>query len=207
MTRITPTPYKIGITGTVASGKTAVGRVLEAAGVPVLDTDTVVARLYEDDPELIQQLAHTFGSAVLNASGHVDKNALRQAAFYDPEKRRQLETLVHPRVGDRVKAFLTDTKLAGKIRAILVPLLFEANTEALYDEVWAVTIKPEVLLERLMTRDGITKDEAQRRISSQWSQDQKAAKADRVIDNSGSLEATRQQVLAALDQIRDTAGV
>jgi dephospho-CoA kinase len=201
--KITQIPYKIGITGTIGSGKSLVGDVLQEAGVPVLDTDDVVDQLYREDEPLKQTLAQEFGPQVINAQGRVDNNALREIVFNNIAKLKRLESIVHPRVAQKVKAFFEDTKLASPLRAVLVPLLFEAKTESQYDEIWAVTIKPEVLIQRLIDREDISREEALSRIAKQWSQEQKAQKAHRVIDNSGTKEETKTRVLAILKEIQE----
>lgn len=196
-----PTPsktvYKIGITGTIASGKSLIGAFLEEAQVPVLDTDQVVANLYTEDDDLKHQLASTFGKNLLDEHNQIDKKQLRQVAFYDPDKRHQLEALVHPRVKAKVADFFAEANNTP-VKAVLVPLLFEAQTEALYDEVWSIWVEPMILMKRLMERDQLTQEEAQRRLTAQWSQDEKAAHAHHKIDNSGTPDQTKTQVLQAL---------
>lgn len=203
VTKITQIPYKIGITGTVASGKSLVGSILQEAGVPVLDTDKVVAQLYEEDASLKADLFQAFGTQIRTLEGQVDKKALREIVFNDLDKLSRLESLVHPKVAEKVKAFLEDKAIPGPLRAVLVPLLFEAKTEKSYDEVWSVVVKQNALLERLKKRDNISDEEAQKRVKAQWPQEQKAAKATRVIDNSGTPEETKAQVLAILQEIRE----
>jgi dephospho-CoA kinase len=194
--------YKIGITGTIASGKSLVGNFLTAEGVPTLDTDSVVADLYETDARLKAQLVQAFGEAIKDANGGIDKKALGEIVFRDIAKRKALEALVHPRVVEKVTEFLKDQALP-RIRAVLAPLLFEAKTESRYDEVWVVKVDLPILRQRLMKRENLSMEDAERRISAQWSQAEKEALADRVIDNSGSMEATKVQVLEALAKIQE----
>lgn len=194
--------YLIGVTGTIASGKSTVGQILASRGIPVLDTDQVVADLYRDDTELIQAIGKAFGEDVVTPAGEIDRARLRPKVFGNPDRLRQLEALVHPRVREATRRFRERQDLPGGIRAVLVPLLFEGGTESLYDEVWAVTTRPDVLLERLTAREGIERAEAELRLSRQWPQEEKARRAQRVIDNSGDFAGTEQQVLAALNAIK-----
>ncbi len=194
-------PYKLGITGTIASGKSWVGQVLSEAGVAVLDTDQVVKSLYQTDSELLNALRETFGPAVFNPDNSLNLKKLGTLVFQEAHRRRQLEDLVHPRVRQATLAFLEDEPDPSPLRAVLVPLLFETGGEGLYDEIWTVVTPPEQLMERLKKRNGYTEQEAQQRLDAQWSQAEKAEKADRVLDNAGSLEATRRLVLDALAEI------
>lgn len=202
MLKIPQIPYKIGITGTIASGKSLVGQLLEAEGVPVLDTDKVVHQLYDTNESLKTELVQALGPQVLDQTGNIHRQSLGTLVFQDVSKRRLLENLVHPKVAQVVQQFLLNTQLTAPIRAVLVPLLFEAQTEDQYDEVWTVQVEPDILLTRLMQRDHLSPEAAKARLDAQWSQTQKAEKAHRVIDNSGDPQATQQQVQLALQDIR-----
>lgn len=171
-----------------------VGRYIESLGYPVLDTDEVVRALYASDPLLKEGLSQAFGPQIIGADGAVDRKALRDIVFNDSQKLQQLESMVHPRVREKTLAFLEDKSLPTPLRFTLVPLLFEAGTEKHYDEVWAVVVEPEVLVERLMARDQISQTEAEKRLSKQWPQADKARKAHRVIDNSGAPDTAKATV-------------
>jgi len=204
MQKITRLPYKIGITGTIGAGKSWVGECLWELGVPVLDTDAVVGELYREDSRLKQTLAEHFGQVILDMDGGIDKKALAQAVFKDPEALQFLESVIHPLVGEKVQAFLEDRSQESPFRAVLVPLLFEAVTEDRYDEIWAVTVTPEIkLMERLMARGGISEEEIQKRMARQLTQSEKARRADRLIDNSGTPKETCRQVAEALKVLRE----
>lgn len=203
MHKIGRIPYKIGITGTIGSGKSLVGSILQSAGVPVLDTDSLVEELYHTDIPLKQEIVARFGPPILDSKGNVNKNALRAIVFQNATELKALERLVHPCVSKRVRAFFEDWKSDSPIGAVQVPLLFEAGMEKAYDEIWAVITKPDVLVERLMKRNNIRREEAIARMAKQWSQEKKADRATRTIENSGTPEETRSQVLEALGQIRE----
>lgn len=197
-------PYRLGITGTVGSGKSRVGEILKQAGADVLDTDTVVHRLYETDTALKEALVQTFGPEIIDEAGQLSRPRLREKVLNHPQGKAQLEALVHPKVGEQVVAFLNDPNNPRPLRAVLVPLLFEANLAHRFDEVWCVVVHPiETLVSRLMARDQITEDEANRRLALQWTQAEKARHAHRVIENGGTPEDTEAQVQDALNHLGD----
>ena len=200
-------PYKIGITGSIGSGKSTVGKVLAEQGVAVLDTDHVVHDLLANDAALIQQLTERFGSELLNDTGQINRKALGALVFNQPSERQWLESLIHPLVRQETLNFLTSTEGAS-LRAVLVPLLFEAGSADLYDETWAIVVDDIIQWQRLKERESNHWDETQmqQRIQAQWPQSKKAAHATWVIDNSHSLEATKKLVLERLKAIHSLQG-
>lgn len=215
-----PSPlFCLGITGTIGSGKSTVGGFLTDLGVAVLDTDHVVQTLYQTDTDLINQLVQHLGPDILNESGGIDKRRLAPLLFNQPEVKTLVESLVHPKVRAITQTFLSDpmaltSPLAvhvlgdspelltrGWIRAALVPLLFEAGSESLYDERWAVVTPLEQLIPRLMARNQLTRQEAENRLSRQWTQEEKARRAERIMMNDGTPEQLQQQVVIAIADI------
>lgn len=196
-------PFIIGITGTIGSGKSAVGNILEDIGVPVIDSDKVVHELFATNKILKDRLVSEFGPGVLSdGSSGIDRKALGRIVFTDPKAREQLEDIVHPLT---IEACLRElAKYSNEsIVAILVPLLFEAAPHLGYDAIWAVTTSEETLLSRLTARDNMTIDQAKQRLAAQFSQEKKAHGAHNIIDNSGTLQYTRDQVVRLIDQIKN----
>ncbi len=196
-------PFVIGITGTIGSGKSAVGDILEDIGVPVIDSDKIVHDLFATNKTLKDRLVDEFGPTIVSESGlGIDRKALGRIVFSDPKAREQLEDIVHPLT---IEACLRElAKYSGeKIVAILVPLLFEAAPHLGYDAIWAVTTSEETLLSRLIARDNMTVDQAKQRLAAQFSQERKAQGAHNVIDNSGTLQYTKDQVVSLIDQIKN----
>lgn len=199
---------KLGITGTIGSGKSLVGDALEELGVPVIDTDHIVSDLYAHDETLKRTFRDHFGTTIFDEQGHICKAKLSPYVFNHPEHRHQINEWVHPRVRQKVDRFFEapaddfpDAPLASIIRAVLVPLLFESDTRERYDVVWTVMADEATLLQRLMAREHIDELTARHKLSTQWPQAQKASAADTVIDNSGTPAETHRLVKSALESL------
>lgn len=192
--------HLIGITGTIGSGKSAVGKILEDRGVPVIDTDKLVHQLLSSDKPVINAIREQFGDRVLNNDGSVDRVELGKIVFQDAALRKALEGIVHPATILACRKRVKESS-AHPIVAVLVPLLFEAGVESEYDEIWSTITDPAILKQRLMVRDKLTESEADARLAAQLSQETKAARSHRVIDNSGTLEETARQIDVILSQL------
>ena len=183
---------RIGLTGGIASGKSSVGRLLEARGWPVLDADQYAREALAPNTSAAKSVAQRFGAAVGSAAD-LDRKSLGRIVFRDAEERRWLETLVHPVVRDRFQQELVRHSQAPVV-VLMIPLLFETGLEALCSEVWLVDCEPHQQLERLMRRSGLNEADAQARLAAQWPLSRKRPLADRVIDNRGSADALADAV-------------
>ena len=178
---------RIGLTGGIASGKSSVGRLLEARGWPVLDADQYAREASAPNTSAAKSVAQRFGAAVGSAAD-LDRKSLGRIVFRDAEERRWLETLVHPHVRDRFQQELERHSQAPVV-VLMIPLLFETGLETLCSEVWLVDCEPHQQLKRLMRRSGLNEADAQARLAAQWPLSRKRPLADRVIDNRGNAEA------------------
>jgi dephospho-CoA kinase len=195
----------IGITGTIGSGKSQVGKCLEEMGVPVIDTDKVVHYLLSADTATRQAVVSRFGAEIQLPDGAVNRSVLGALVFTDEAARKDLEAIVHPAVRKECRRQLDALKDAA-IAAVLVPLLFEAGMANQYDEIWTVVTDDSVLRNRLKQRDKMTDAEVERRLSAQWPQSKKAQLATRTIENSGSIDQTQDQVRKLVtDQLKTSA--
>lgn len=203
----------LAITGTIGSGKSTVGAILEELGIPVIDADKIVHELLACDQDTQKEIIARFGAEVVLPSGatvgQINRKALGKIVFHDTKAKKDLETIVHPRVRQATLKKISEygANPTIKIVAILAPLLFEANLGGEYDQTWAVIACEETLKARLRHRDGFSDSELRERIASQWSQEKKAARADKVIDNSLDLANTKSQVLALLNELKGAVGV
>jgi dephospho-CoA kinase len=194
-------PYVIGVTGTIASGKSAVGNILAQQGVPVFDTDAIVHELLSLPTATRTAVIDRFGPGIADEQGAVNRRTLGKIVFADEAARRDLEAIVHPAVILNTRKKISDLENSPLV-AVLAPLLFEAGLKSEYDETWSIYASTDVVKERLHSRDKLTQDEIEARLKAQWSQEKKSALADVVIDNSGSLEETARQVASRLNQLR-----
>jgi len=196
--------YAIGLTGGIASGKSALGRQFEALGVTLVDADVVAREVVEPGP-VLTAIAERFGLAVLQADGTLDRRALRELVFADEQLRLALEAITHPAIRQRL---LDRSRAApGPYVVVAIPLLTEAGGRQAYpwlDRVLLVDAPLELQRERLMARDGIDAALADRMIAAQASREQRLALADDVVVNDGDpvrLEASARELDARYRQL------
>lgn len=185
--------YLIGITGNIATGKSTVDAMLGAKGAEVLDADQVVHELERKGEPTWQRIVERFGREILAPDGELDRARLGQLVFGDPVALRDLELIVHPAVRDEERRRILEVN-PGTVLVVDAIKLFESGMADSCNSVWAVTAPPEQQLQRLQRQRAMATESAWQRIRAQPSQDEKAARADMVIDNGGSLENTQSQV-------------
>lgn len=191
----------IGLTGGIASGKSTVSRILRDLGAPVIDADAIVHELQGPGTPVTAAIAREFGPALLRPDGTLDRAALGQVIFADPERRRRLEAIVHPAVRQRMDEELERCRREGRPAAVLdVPLLIEGELYRTVDEVWLVYVDRETERSRLMNRNGYTAEEADRRIAAQMDLDAKRSYAHVILDNRGGLSELESQVRVAWER-------
>jgi dephospho-CoA kinase len=182
----------IGLTGGIASGKSTVAAMFADHGVAIIDTDAIARE------QVLPGMPAQFGERVLQADRSLDRRALREIVFADTAKRRQLESILHPRIRD--EALRQSAGANGPYRMIVVPLLVESPMRELMDRVLVVDCDQQVQTARLLERDAESGDQARRMIASQASRAARLAIADDIIRNDGTLEDTRRQVDALHQQ-------
>jgi dephospho-CoA kinase len=177
----------IGLTGGIATGKSSVARFFIEKGVPVIDADQLARDAVLPASSALDQIVTRFGPEVLTREGVLDRKRLGDMVFSNPEKRRLLEDILHPEIRKLAEMHISEADAAGCKRLIyMAPLLIEAGAKSRVDTIWVVTVRPEIQLERLMHRDGITRDQAQGIIDSQMPLSEKERYGSVVIDNSGT---------------------
>jgi len=192
----------VGLSGGIGTGKSSVARLFAEAGAVVIDADAIVHELQAPGTSLLAEIAEAFGPEVLRADGSLDRERLGSIVFRDPEARRRLGAIVHPKVGAEMLRRLEAARAAGARLVVLdIPLLFEGrkagtgSAALLGFDASVLAYAPEALqIERQIARDRCSRDEALRRIRAQLPIEEKRALADHVIDNSGALADTARQV-------------
>jgi dephospho-CoA kinase len=196
-----PARIVIGLTGNIASGKSAVARILADLGADAIDADAVAHEALEPGAEEAAMIAERFGSDVIRPNGSVDRAALGRIVFSDSQALADLEAIIHPGVRRRVYDWLagvtTDVAVLEAIKLLEGPLVDHV------DSVWVVAAPREIRIDRLVRERGLTPDEAARRVDAQNPEEEKVRRADVVLRNDGALEDLRRQVLTAWKRVTD----
>lgn len=187
----------IGLTGGIGTGKTTVSNYLtDAYHLPVLDADIYAREAVEPGSEVLNKIFERYGSVVELPDGSLNRRRLGEIVFNNDVERQWLEQQIHPYVRDRFRSEL-DALVAPTV-VLVVPLLFEAGMSDLVTEIWVVSCSPSQQIKRLMERNQLTLEQAQARINSQISIQEKVARADVVLHNSSTPKALLKQVDLAL---------
>jgi dephospho-CoA kinase len=190
---------RVGLTGGIGSGKSEVARRLAAHGAVIIDADVAAREVVAPGTPGLAQIAEAFGSGVLGPDGALDRERLGTIIFRDPAQRAKLNAIVHPLVGEWMRAAeraaaAADPAPDGLIVVHDVPLLAENRRAGDFDLVIVVDVPPELQVERLVSQRGMTPDQARARMAAQAGRPQRLAVADLVIDNSGSLDDLDRRV-------------
>lgn len=193
----------VGLTGGIASGKSIVGAMFVKLGAGLVDTDVIAREVVAPGQPGLEAVRSAFGPGILLPSGEINRAALRSLVFADPNKRRELEAILHPLIRGRTRQKLAE--LETPYALVAVPLLLETNFAELVDRILVVDCPESAQLERLMRRDAIPRDEALAMVRSQVDRATRLKAAHDVIDNSTTPEATRRQVEHLHHRYRDLA--
>jgi dephospho-CoA kinase len=189
----------IGLTGGIASGKSTISNMLKDMGITVIDADVEARLAVEKGEPAYQKIIAAFGEEILQLNGDIDRPKLGAVIFFDEEKRQILNGIVHPEVRNRMKQQIE--KAIGNHEEVIVldiPLLFESKLTFMADKTLLVYVDPETQLNRLMERNSLTKEDAAARIQSQMPLAEKVKLAHAVIDNNGTIEESRKQLIEIL---------
>ena len=198
--------YLIGLTGNVATGKSLVARMLSELGAHVIDADALTHELERQGRPAYAAIVAAFGPGILRADGEIDRAQLGKLVFSDPKALRRLEAIVHPAVTAEIARQISDLKsqTLDKRAVIVVEAikLIEAGLHKQCDALWVVTCRPGLQLDRLIRTRGLSEANARLRIVAQPPQSEKAALADVLIENNGTLDELRAQVRHHWEQIQ-----
>lgn len=195
---------KVGLTGSIAVGKSTVCEMFRELGCHVLDADKTAREVVEPGTDAHRDIIAAFGSDVVSPDGSLDRSALGAVVFADETKRQLLNSIVHPRVIGRQNEWLNELEERDPngIAIIDAALMIESGGYKRFNKLIVVWCNADIQLSRLMHRNGFSRDEAERRIASQMPQEEKKRYADFLIDTSDDIAATRQQVLQIFDELK-----
>lgn len=194
---------RVGLTGSIGVGKSFVGSVFVELGCRLLDADATAREVVLPGTAGLAAVVKEFGPEVLQTDGTLDRKQLGAVVFGDEQKRRRLNAILHPRIIEKQDQILQhwESEEPNGIGIVDAALMIESGGYKRFDKLIVVHCRPEVQLERLMLRDGLSCDEAQKRIDSQMPQEEKQRYADYLIDTSDGFELTRQRTKAVYDQL------
>lgn len=196
--------YRIGLTGSIATGKSTVTNMLKELGAVVIDCDKTARDVVAPGTRGLAKIEAAFGKDAVAADGSMDRVYIGDLVFRNPEMKKRLENILFPLIFEALDKELLRLEREGATPVVFLdmPLLYEVKYDSYVDEVWLVYVPFEVQLSRLMKRNGYTKEEALLRIHSQISVDKKKSLAQQVIDNSGTLEDTKEQVRSLWERLQ-----
>jgi dephospho-CoA kinase len=198
---------KVGLTGGIASGKSTVSEIFASLGAKVLDADEVARELLLPGQPAWKRLRQTFGEEFFHPDGTVKRKQLRKLVFANPERRSQLNAIVHPEVMKEInrKSESLSSLLEPMVLVVDVPLLLEVGVADRFDKIVVVDARESVQINRLMQRDGISEEEAKQALKVQMPLSEKVEQADYVIDNNSTLTDTEIQVRMIWQELLELA--
>jgi dephospho-CoA kinase len=187
-----PSKFLVGLTGGIASGKSAVAERLAALGVAVVDTDQLAREVVEPGTDGLRAVVERFGQVILDENGQLDRRRLRDQVFSDPEARADLNAILHPRIGELAMQRVAEAR--SPYAVLVVPLLVEGRMGDTVDRILVVDVPETTQIRRVMERDAISRDQARAILAAQASREERLARADDVVVNDGTLDALYEQV-------------
>lgn len=177
--------FTVGLTGGIASGKTAVSKRFHQLGAPVIDTDLIAREVVEPGEPVLAEIVAAFGDDIVDDQGRLRRRKLREIIFADPGKQALLEQILHPAI--RLETRRRVAEVSAPYCVIVIPLLAESGSFDWLDRVLVVDAPGEAQIERLMARDGVTEPQARASLAAQAGREVRLGIADDVIDNSGDI--------------------
>ena len=196
--------FTVVMTGGIASGKTSASDLFASYGVPILDTDLAARTVVEPGQPALDEIKVSFGNDVINASGELDRAVLREVIFEQPEKRRELEAILHP----KIRAHINEQKnqLDAAYCIIVVPLYLESGRGYEADRILVIDVPTDLQRERLAKRDNTSPEQIEQILKSQATREERLSAADDVIDNTATPESLAARVAELHQQYLSQAG-
>ncbi|GFZ26666.1 dephospho-CoA kinase [Lactobacillus corticis] len=198
--------FILGLTGGIATGKSVADQYFKAQKLPVVDSDQIAHRLMEPGQSSWQAILAHFGSAYLNPDQTINRKKLGHLVFSNPQALAKLNELTHPLILAEIRSELAAYRAAGKKIVIYdAPLMLETGSQRLCDKVLVISLPHQLQIERLMARDGLSQGQAEARIASQMPLAEKVAKADYVIENTGTIKDLERKLAQLLEDLESEA--
>ena len=195
---------KIGLTGSIGSGKSTVSRIIQECGFIVIDADKISRDLTSDNSPIIGEIVECFGDGILDAKGSLDRKKLASIVFNSTDKKETLQRIVTDRVKETMDALTYEYEQSGEAIVFMdIPLLFEYKMNSDFNEVWSVVADTETRYLRAKDRDGMTLEDFQARDNSQVSQEYKIANSDVVIENNYDMYSLRTKILEEINRLKN----
>jgi dephospho-CoA kinase len=186
----------IGLTGGIATGKSTVAKLLTDRGAILIDLDEIAREVVNPGQPTLFRIAERFGQAILQEDGSLNRKKLGDIVFADPSERKALEQIIHPAIRAVMKERMAyyESNTPNKLIVVDVPLLFESGLESYFEQIMVVYVPRKMQLQRLMERNSLTIEEAERRLTAQMDIEEKKSRGDILIDNSSSIALTELQI-------------
>ncbi|MFL2755778.1 MAG: dephospho-CoA kinase [Dehalococcoidia bacterium] len=188
----------IGLTGGIATGKSLVSQLLEEYGAFVINADLLAHKLYLPETAGFNELVVHFGDTILNIDGTIDRNKLASIVFSDKSEMDNLNSIMHPLIYEDIKRLISDLSEKSEKNYLIViveaAILIEAGWQDLFDQIWVVSSNAENVISRLMTRNGLTREESLKRINSQMSLEDRLKYADVIVENNGDINSLSSKI-------------
>ncbi len=198
-------PFRVALTGGIASGKSTVADLFAALGVPVIDTDLIARAIVEPGQPALCAVVDAFGPEILDDQGRLDRRRMRERIFSDPGAKQRLEAILHPAIRREMER--QSLAAGGPYQLLVIPLLTEGGRRDHVDGVLLVDVPEEVQVERLTQRDRVTAEQAQASLRAQATRAERLTMADDVILNTGRIDELRAKVAALHEKYLGLAGV
>ena len=186
----------IGLTGGIGSGKSTVTKFLAALGAPIVDADKIGHAIYEPDGPAYPDMIAAFGEGILAPDRTIDRKKLGPIVFADPNALKRLNSIVHPRMFERMREMVAAMRAGGERKPIVIEaaILIEANWQPLFDEIWLVVTSQDQVIARVQRDRGLRPEQTEARIRAQLSDDERRKFASTVITNDSTVEALQNKV-------------
>jgi phosphopantetheine adenylyltransferase/dephospho-CoA kinase len=187
--------YVIGLTGGIASGKSSIAKRLEKLGAEIINADIVGHSVYEPGTRAYNEIIAGFGNEILNSDGSINRKRLGSIVFSDSEKLQELNSIIWPRIMERIKELVSELATKGaQVCVVEAALLLEAGWDEVVDEIWVSAIPEAEAIKRMNERNGLSEEEAKKRLASQLKNKQRVSQANVVLSTLWEPEYTQKQV-------------